>query len=38
MQALTRHRFWTQMVGVAALVLTAFWGMYQNLSIGAIGI
>ena len=35
---LIRHRFWCQMVGVLALVTTAFWGMYQNLSVYGLGI
>ncbi len=32
-----RHRFWTQVVGMLSLVATAFWGMYQNIAVGAFG-
>ncbi len=32
-----RHRFWTQAIGMLALVVTAFWGMYRNLDVGAFG-
>ncbi|MEY8802749.1 component of SufBCD complex [Leisingera sp. XS_AS12] len=28
-------RLYIQMVGVVAIIITAFWGMYQNLTIGA---
>ncbi len=34
---LTRHRVTTQVVGMLALVTTAFWGMWQNLRLGAFG-
>ena len=34
---LPRHRLYTQMVGVVSIFVTALWGMYQNLSIGALG-
>ena len=34
---LIRHRFTTQVVGMIALVTTAFWGMWRNLQIGAFG-
>jgi hypothetical protein len=34
---LTRHRLYTQMIGTLAIFCTAMWGMYQNLSIGALG-
>ncbi|MGA9251626.1 MAG: component of SufBCD complex [Roseobacter sp.] len=34
---LQRHRLYTQMVGVVSIFVTALWGMYQNLSIGALG-
>lgn len=33
---LVRHRFWCQMIGIFALTITAFWGMYQNLAVGAL--
>jgi len=32
-----RHRFATQIVGMIALFLTAFWGMWRNLQFGAFG-
>jgi hypothetical protein len=32
-----RHRFATQIVGMLALVVTAFWGMWRNLAVGAFG-
>ena len=32
-----RHRFSTQIVGMISLVLTAFWGMWRNLQLGAFG-
>ena len=32
-----RHRVYTQMVGVVAIFVTAIWGMYQNMSVGALG-
>lgn len=31
-QALTRHRFRVQLVGLAAISITSLWGMFQNLS------
>ncbi len=34
---LTRTRLYTQMIGMVAIFVTALWGMYQNLSIGALG-
>ena len=34
---LTRHRTYTQAIGMLAIFVTAMWGMYQNLSIGALG-
>ena len=34
---LLRHRVFTQMLGVVSIFVTALWGMYQNLSIGALG-
>ena len=34
---LIRHRFATQVVGMLALVVTAFWGMWRNLQVGAFG-
>ena len=32
-KALLRHRFWTQIVGIGAIFVTALWGMYQNLQL-----
>lgn len=34
---LTRCRLYTQMIGTAAIFVTALWGMYQNLSLGVLG-
>jgi hypothetical protein len=34
---LMRHRFWVQAIGMMAIFVTAFWGMLQNLNIGALG-
>lgn len=34
---LLRHRLYTQIIGAAAIFVTALWGMYQNLSIGVLG-
>ena len=34
---LARHRLYVQMTGVVSIFVTALWGMYQNLSIGALG-
>ncbi|WP_282128190.1 component of SufBCD complex [Roseobacter litoralis] len=34
---LSRHRLYVQMIGVVSIFVTALWGMYQNLSIGALG-
>lgn len=28
-----RHRFWTQVIGMIAIFVTAMFGMYQNLSV-----
>jgi len=37
MQAqLMRHRLYTQLLGVVSIFVTALWGMYQNLSFGAL--
>ncbi|MEM6634890.1 MAG: component of SufBCD complex [Pseudomonadota bacterium] len=32
-----RHRVQVQVLGVVSIFITAVWGMYQNLTIGAIG-
>ncbi len=34
---LSRTRTYTQMIGVVSIFVTAMWGMYQNMSIGALG-
>ena len=34
---LTRHRFATQLVGVAAILFTSLFGMWQNVSVGPLG-
>ena len=34
---LMRCRLYTQMIGTFAIFVTALWGMYQNLSLGALG-
>ena len=35
--ALNRHRLWTQIIGMISILVTSFWGMYQNISIGVLG-
>lgn len=34
--ALQRQRFYTQLIGMASIFVTAMWGMYQNLAHGAL--
>lgn len=34
---LARHRFYTQVIGMISIFITALWGMYQNLTIGVLG-
>jgi len=34
---LSRHRFWTQVVGMLSIFVTALWGMAQNIGLGALG-
>ena len=34
---LTRHRVYTQIIGMVSIFVTAMWGMYQNLYIGPFG-
>ncbi|ANT61103.1 component of SufBCD complex [Salipiger sp. CCB-MM3] len=34
---LTVHRFWTQVIGMISIFVTAMWGMYQNLGHGVLG-
>ena len=36
-QRLARCRLYTQLIGVAAIFVTSLWGMYVNLTIGALG-
>lgn len=36
-QKLLRHRFFTQLIGVASIFVTAMYGMYQNLNVGPFG-
>ncbi len=31
---LMRHRFWTQVIGMISIFVTAMYGMYQNLAVG----
>jgi len=35
--ALARHRFWIQFIGMAAIFVTAMWGMYQNINFHPLG-
>jgi hypothetical protein len=34
---LSRHRLYTQIIGMMSVFVTAMWGMFQNLSIGPLG-
>ena len=34
---LTRHRIYTQVIGMVSIFVTAMWGMYQNLYTGPFG-
>ena len=34
---MTRHRSYVQMIGMVSIFVTALWGMFQNLSVGALG-
>lgn len=34
---LTRHRLYTQIIGMISIFVTALWGMFQNLSVGPFG-
>lgn len=36
-RALVRHRFWTQGLGIISIFVTAMWGMWQNMNLGALG-
>ncbi|MCF6443282.1 component of SufBCD complex [Nereida sp. MMG025] len=33
---LLRHRFWTQVLGIVSIFVTAMWGMYQNVNLGSL--
>ncbi|SLN40943.1 hypothetical protein AQS8620_01566 [Aquimixticola soesokkakensis] len=37
LKQLTRHRFRTQLIGMASIFVTGMWGMYQNLFVGPWG-
>jgi hypothetical protein len=32
-RALVRHRFWTQVIGMVSIFVTAMYGMYQNFEV-----
>lgn len=34
---LTRHRLYTQIIGMISIFVTALWGMYQNVTLGVLG-
>lgn len=34
---LKRHRFFTQVIGMVSIFITAMWGMFQNLATGPLG-
>ncbi len=34
---LTRHRLYTQIIGMLSIFVTAIWGMYQNVALGPLG-
>jgi len=34
---LTRHRLYTQIIGMVSIFITAIWGMYQNVALGPLG-
>jgi cellobiose-specific phosphotransferase system component IIC len=34
---LSRHRVYTQLIGIVSIFVTAMWGMYQNLDVGPLG-
>ena len=34
---LTRHRLYTQLVGVVSIFVTSLWGMWQNMNVGPLG-
>jgi len=34
---LSRHRMFTQLIGILSIFVTAMWGMYKNLDVGPMG-
>lgn len=34
---LSRHRLYTQIIGIVSIFVTSIWGMYQNLYVGPFG-
>lgn len=36
-KTLSRCRLYTQIIGMISILVTALWGMYQNISIGVLG-
>jgi hypothetical protein len=34
---MTRHRIYTQLIGMVSIFVTAIWGMYQNVALGPLG-
>lgn len=36
-RCLGQHRFFTQVIGMISIFVTALWGMYQNMSLGPFG-
>ncbi|WP_372886639.1 component of SufBCD complex [Shimia sp.] len=34
---LSRHRFWTQVIGMLSIFVTSIWGMYQNFQSSPLG-
>jgi len=36
-RGMARHRFWTQVVGMISIFVTAMWGMAQNYGLGVFG-
>lgn len=36
-QGLKRHRLFTQLIGIVSIFVTAFWGIWQTMSVGVLG-
>lgn len=34
---LRRHRFYVQVIGMISILITAFWGVFQTMSVGVLG-